>query len=91
MLLAKNKQVGRGNYYNHSGFADPLITGLLGLKPQPDDKLILHPLLPTGTWQYFALDGVPPTTATFSPSSTTRPASATTAGPASSSSLTARS
>ncbi len=59
MLAAKNKQVGRGNYYNHSGFADPLITGLLGLKPQSDDKLMIHPLLPVGTWQYFALDAVP--------------------------------
>ena len=59
MLLAKNKQVGRGNYYNHSGFADPLISGLIGLKPQPDDKLVIHPLLPPGTWTWFALDGVP--------------------------------
>ena len=32
MLIAKHKQVGRGNYYNHSGFADPLITGLIGLR-----------------------------------------------------------
>ena len=59
MLKAKNKQVGRGNYYNHSGFADPLISGLIGLKPQPDDKIVLHPLLPAETWQYFALDGLP--------------------------------
>jgi hypothetical protein len=59
MLAAKNKQVGRGNYYNHSGFADPLITGLIGLRPQQDDKLILHPLLPANTWTYFALDGLP--------------------------------
>jgi len=59
MLLAKNKQVGRGNYYNHSGFADPLITGLLGFRPQPDDTIVLHPLLPANTWQYFALDGLP--------------------------------
>jgi hypothetical protein len=59
MLIAKNKQVGRGNYYNHSGFADPLITGLIGLRPQADDRLILHPLLPENTWTYFALDGLP--------------------------------
>jgi hypothetical protein len=59
MLAAKNKQVGRGNYYNHSGFADPLITGLIGLRPQPDDKLIVHPLLPANAWTYFALDGLP--------------------------------
>jgi len=59
ILIAKGRQVGRGNYYNHSGFADPLITGLLGLRPQAGDKLILHPLLPAGTWSYFALDGLP--------------------------------
>jgi hypothetical protein len=59
MLIAKGKQVGRGNYYNHSGFTDPLITGLIGLRPQADNKLILHPLLPVGAWSYFALDDLP--------------------------------
>ncbi len=56
MLIAKNKQVGRGNYYNHSGFADPLITGLIGLRPRADNRLVVHPLLPAGTWSYFAID-----------------------------------
>ncbi len=59
MLIAKNKQVGRGNYYNHSGFADPLITGLIGLRPRPDNRILVHPLLPAGTWSYFAIDGLP--------------------------------
>ncbi len=59
MLIAKHKQVGRGNYYNHSGFADPLITGLIGLRPRADNKLVLHPLLPAGEWSYFAIDGLP--------------------------------
>ena len=59
MLIAKQKQVGRGNYYNHSGFADPLITGLIGLRPRADNTLVLHPLLPPGQWTYFALDGLP--------------------------------
>jgi hypothetical protein len=59
MLLAKHKQVGRGNYYNHSGFADPLITGLIGLRPRAGEELIVNPLLPTGTWSYFAIDGLP--------------------------------
>ena len=59
MLIAKHKQVGRGNYYNHSGFADPLITGLIGLRPRADRRLILHPLLPDGEWSYFAVDGLP--------------------------------
>jgi hypothetical protein len=59
MLLAKHKQVGRGNYYNHSGFADPLITGLIGLRPRADNKVVIHPLLPAGVWSYFVLDGLP--------------------------------
>ena len=59
MLIAKNKQVGRGNYYNHSGFADPLITGLIGLRPRADNRIVLNPLLPAGQWTYFALDGLP--------------------------------
>ena len=59
MLIAKNKQIGRGNYYNHSGFADPLITGLIGLRPQQGDVVKLNPLLPSGAWTYFALDGLP--------------------------------
>jgi hypothetical protein len=59
ILKTKNKQVGRGNYYNHSGFADPLITGLIGLRPRADAKLEIHPLLPAGTWTYFAVDGLP--------------------------------
>lgn len=59
ILLRKNKQVGRGNYYNHSGFADPLITGLIGLQPRADRKLELHPLLPSGEWSHFAIDGLP--------------------------------
>jgi Mannosylglycerate hydrolase MGH1-like glycoside hydrolase domain/Glycosyl hydrolase family 65, C-terminal domain len=59
MLIKKHKQVGRGNYYNHSGFADPLITGLIGLRPRADRKLILHPLLPPGEWSYFSIDGLP--------------------------------
>jgi len=50
---------GRGAYYNHSGFADPLITGLIGLRPSADSRIVLHPLLPSGAWSYFALDGLP--------------------------------
>jgi hypothetical protein len=59
MLLAKNKQVGRGNYYNHSGFADPLITGLIGLRPRSDNRIVINPLLPANAWSYFAMDGLP--------------------------------
>jgi hypothetical protein len=59
ILIQKNKQVGRGNYYNHSGFADPLITGLIGLRPRTDQHISIHPLLPAGTWTYFAVDALP--------------------------------
>ncbi len=59
MLIAKYKQVGRGNYYNHSGFADPLITGLIGLRPRADGRIVLNPLLPPGEWSYFAIDALP--------------------------------
>jgi hypothetical protein len=44
--------------YNHSGFADLVITGLVGLRPRADDILEVHPLLPDGTWDYFRLDRV---------------------------------
>jgi hypothetical protein len=50
---------GRGAYYNHSGFVDPLITGLIGLRPRDDNRIVLNPLLPAGSWSYFALDGLP--------------------------------
>ena len=59
MLIDKNKDVGRGNYYNHSGFADPLITGLIGLRPRADDRIELRPLLPADEWTYFAIDALP--------------------------------
>ena len=59
MLIAKNKQVGRGNYYNHSGFADPLITGLIGLRPRADNRIVLRPLAARRPWRYFAIDALP--------------------------------
>jgi hypothetical protein len=49
----------RGRYYNHSGFADLVISGLIGLRPEPGNSMTLHPLIPPGKWDYFALDGVP--------------------------------
>jgi hypothetical protein len=59
MLLAKNKQVGRGNYYNHSGFADPLITGMVGLRPRADRHLVVRPMVAAQQWSYFAIDALP--------------------------------
>jgi hypothetical protein len=48
----------RGDHYNHSGFTDLVITGLVGLRPRPDDVVEVSPLLPSGTWDWFALDDV---------------------------------
>jgi hypothetical protein len=49
----------RGRYYNHSGFADLVITGLIGIRPSADDTLVIHPLVQSDQWDYFALDGLP--------------------------------
>jgi len=48
----------RGKDYNHSTYCDLLISGLIGLRPQVGDKLVINPLLPAHTWKYFCLDGV---------------------------------
>jgi len=49
----------RGRYYNHSGYADLIITGLIGIRPSAGNDLVIRPLLPAGKWDYFALDGLP--------------------------------
>jgi hypothetical protein len=49
---------GRGNHYNHSTFADPIITGLVGLRPRSDETVEVNPLLPAGKWESFCLDNV---------------------------------
>lgn len=48
----------RSRYYNHSTFADLVITGLVGLRPQADGSVVVNPLVPKGTWDYFCLDNV---------------------------------
>jgi len=48
----------RSRYYNHSTFADLVITGVVGLRPREDDTVEVHPLLPPGAWDWFCLDGV---------------------------------
>ncbi len=48
----------RSRYYNHSTFADLLITGLVGLRPRDDSTVAIRPLVPPGTWDWFCLDGV---------------------------------
>jgi len=60
ILLARHAlPKNRGRYYNHSGYADLIITGLIGLRPQAGNEIVVHPLLPPGKWSYFALDGLP--------------------------------
>jgi hypothetical protein len=49
----------RSRYYNHSSFADLVITGLVGLEPREDNTVVVDPLLPSGTWDSFCLEGVP--------------------------------
>jgi hypothetical protein len=48
----------RSRYYNHSTFADLLITGLIGLRPRADDKIEVQPLLSDNLWDWFCLDGI---------------------------------
>lgn len=49
----------RSRYYNHSSFADLVITGLVGLVPREDEIIEIKPLLPGDSWDWFCLDGVP--------------------------------
>jgi hypothetical protein len=53
-----NGRDGRSRYYNHSTFADLVITGVVGLRPRADNRVEVYPLLPAGTWDWFCLDGV---------------------------------
>jgi hypothetical protein len=53
-----NGRGGRSRYYNHSTYADLLITGVVGLRPRADNTVEVHPLLPEDTWDWFCLDGV---------------------------------
>jgi hypothetical protein len=53
-----NGKGGRSRYYNHSTFADLLITGVVGLVPRADDVVEVQPLLPDGVWNWFCLESV---------------------------------
>ncbi len=50
---------GRSRFYNHSTFADVVITGLIGLRPRADDLVNVHPLVPVPVWDWFCIDAVP--------------------------------
>ncbi len=49
----------RSRYYNHSTFNDMIITGLVGVRPQEDNTLVVNPLIPEDTWDWFCLDNLP--------------------------------
>ena len=48
----------RSYWYNHSTYADLLISGVVGLRPRADDTLEIDPLLPADAWRWFCLDNV---------------------------------
>ena len=39
-------------------FVSPVITGLVGLRPRADDMVVVNPLVPPDTWDWFCLDRV---------------------------------
>ncbi len=45
-------------HYFHSSFVNLVVTGLLGLQPQDDDRLVIEPLVPAD-WEYFRIQDVP--------------------------------
>lgn len=49
----------RGKDYNHSTFADLIVTGLIGFRPAADGTFTIDPLLPPRTWDYFCLEHIP--------------------------------
>ena len=57
--IAKGTFYGRGDYYNHSGYCDLVITGVAGLRPRADGAVEVKPLVPESQWDWFCLDGVP--------------------------------
>lgn len=46
----------RGKDYNHSSFTDLVITGLMGIRPDDSNRLVINPLVPERAWEYFCLD-----------------------------------
>jgi hypothetical protein len=59
MKIRKKTYYGRGDHYNHSGYADLVVTGLAGLRPRADSTVEVNPLLPAGAWDWFCLDRIP--------------------------------
>jgi hypothetical protein len=54
----------RSHHYNHSGYNDLVITGLVGLRPRADNTLEVNPLISTdlrstNSIDYFCLENIP--------------------------------
>ena len=45
--------------YNHSTFVDNVMSGLFGIRGQPDDSLVIKPLAIPSSWDYFAVENFP--------------------------------
>ncbi len=58
-ILEKQGTHDRGKDYNHSTFCDLVISGLVGIRPQPGNRIVISPLVPADKWDYFCLDRVP--------------------------------
>lgn len=58
MKLRKKTFYGRGDHYNHSGYADLIVTGLAGLRPRVGNTVEVNPLVPAN-WDWFCLDNLP--------------------------------
>jgi len=48
----------RGKDYNHSTYCDLIISGLIGVRPQEGNSLVINPLIPEGEWDYFCLENI---------------------------------
>lgn len=48
----------RSSFYNHSTFADLVISDLIGVKPRADNLFELYPLIPEGRWDWFKLSNI---------------------------------
>ena len=59
LKINKGTFYGRGDHYNHSTFADLVVTGLLGLHPRAGQTVEVRPLLPADAWDWFCLDRLP--------------------------------
>jgi hypothetical protein len=59
MKIRKGAFNGRGDHYNHSAYADLVITGVVGLRPRADAVVEVNPLVPEKAWDWFCLDNIP--------------------------------